>query len=69
MAVLSAALAWAHKNIVEFDQAADFSKYKKLRHSRRAIEQPDLHLHYHLRLVRQAEIETYPADWRRFGTR
>ena len=28
MAVLSAALAWAQKITVEFDQAADFSKYK-----------------------------------------
>lgn len=28
MAVLSAALAWAQKITVEFDQAADFAKYK-----------------------------------------
>jgi len=28
LAVLSAALAWAQKITVEFDQAADFSKYK-----------------------------------------
>ena len=30
LAILSAALAWAQKITVEFDQAADFSKYKTI---------------------------------------
>ena len=102
MAVLSAALAWAQKITVEFDQAADFSKYKTFAirdgqlNSRnpalnselvkkrieaditrqltaRGLEvttgRSDLNVRYHFGSVRKAELETYPAGWRGFGTR
>jgi Domain of unknown function (DUF4136) len=102
MAMLSAALAWAQKITVEFDQAADFAKYKTFAirdgqlNSRnpalnselvkkkieaditrdltaRGLEtttgRSDLNVRYHFGSVRKAEIETYPAGWRGFGTR
>jgi Domain of unknown function (DUF4136) len=102
LAVLSAALSWAQKITVEFDQAADFSKYKTFAirdgqlNSRnpalnselvkkridadivrdltaRGLEvttgRSDLNVRYHFGSVRKAELETYPAGWRGFGTR
>jgi Domain of unknown function (DUF4136) len=102
LVVLSAALAWAQKITVEFDQAADFSKYKTFAirdgqlNSRnpalnselvkkrieadivrdltaRGLEittgRSDLNVRYHFGSVRKAELETYPAGWRGFGTR
>src|SRR3984957_13692941 len=102
LAVLSGALAWAQKITVEFDQAADFSKYKTFAirdgqlNSRnpalnselvkkkieadivrqltaRGLEvttgRSDLNVRYHFGSVRKAELESYPAGWRGFGTR
>ena len=102
MAVLSGALAWAQKITVEFDQAADFSRYKTFAirdgqlNSRnpalnselvkkrieadivrdltaRGLEmttgRSDLNVRYHFGSVRKAELESYPAGWRGFGTR
>ena len=102
LAVLSAAFAWAQKVTVEFDQSADFSRYRTFAirdgqlNSRnpalnselvkkridadivrdltaRGLEmttgRSDLNVRYHFGSVRKAEIETYPAGWRGFGTR
>jgi hypothetical protein len=102
LAALGAALAWAQKITVEFDQAADFSKYKTFAirdgqlNSRnpalnselvkkkidadivryltaRGLEmttgRSDLNVRYHFGSVRKAELESYPAGWRGFGTR
>src|SRR5450432_3875511 len=102
LAVLSAALAWAQKITVEFDQAADFSRFKTFAirdgqlNSRnpalnselvkkrieaditryltaRGLEmttgRSDLNVRYHFGSVRKAELESYPAGWRGFGTR
>jgi len=102
LAALSAALVWAQKITVEFDQAADFSQYKTFAirdgqlNSRnpalnselvkkrieadiirdltaRGLEittgKSDLNVRYHFGSVRKAELETYPAGWRGFGTR
>jgi hypothetical protein len=100
--LLAAAGAWAQKITVEFDQAADFTRYKTFAirdgqlNSRnpalnselvkkrieadivrdltaRGLEmttgRSDLNVRYHFGSVRKAEIETYPAGWRGFGTR
>lgn len=100
--LLAAADAWAQKITVEFDQAADFSRYKTFAirdgqlNSRnpalnselvkkrieadiardltaRGLEmttgRSDLNVRYHFGSVRKAELESYPAGWRGFGTR
>src|SRR5665213_1933954 len=102
LAVLSAALGWAQKITAEFDQAADFSRYRTFairdgqlnsrnpalnselvkkrieadiaqdlsaRGLEMTTERSDLNVRYHFGSVRKAEIETYPAGWRGFGTR
>ena len=102
LALLGGALAWAQKITIEFDQAADFSKYKTFAirdgqlNSRnpalnselvkkridadivryltaRGLEvttgRSDLNVRYRFGSARKAELETYPAGWRGFGTR
>jgi hypothetical protein len=102
LTLLSAALAWAQKITVEFDQAADFSKYRTfaIRDGQLNSKNPalnselvkkqieadiardltargleittgksDLNVRYRFGSARKAEIETYPAGWRGFGTR
>ena len=99
---LGAASAWAQKITVEFDQAADFSRYRTfaIRDGQLNSKNPalnselvkkriesdimrdltarglelttgrsDLNVRYHVGSVRKAELETYPAGWRGFGTR
>jgi len=102
-ACLATACAFAQKITVEFDQAADFSKYKtfairagQLNSNNPALNselvkkqieaditrhltarglavvtegRSDLNVRYHFGSARKAEIETYPAGWRGWGTR
>jgi len=101
--MLVAHSAWAQKVTVEFDQAADFTKYKtfavrngQLNSQNPALNselvkkrieadieryltarglteassgRPDLNVVYHFGSVRKAELESYPAGWRGWGTR
>jgi hypothetical protein len=102
MSLLAAGCVFAQKVTVEFDQAADFSKYKTfaIRDGRLNSRNPalnselirkqinadierdltargltmvtgpsDLNVRYTFGSVRKAELETYPAGWRGFGTR
>ena len=99
---LAAFSAFAQKITIEFDQAADFARYKtfairdgqlnshnpalnseliKKRIADEIERDPthrgltmvsgpaDLNVRYRFGSVRRAEIETYPAGWRGFGTR
>jgi len=99
---LLAAVVFAQKVTVEFDQGADFSRYKTfaIRAGRLNSKNPalnselvrkqidadierdltargltmvtgpsDLNVRYTFGSVRKAELETYPAGWRGFGTR
>ncbi len=100
--LLAAAGVYAQKITVEFDQAADFSRYKTfaIRDGQLNSKNPalnselvkkridadiirdltarglemttgrsDLNVRYHFGSVRKAELESYPAGWRGFGTR
>lgn len=100
--LLLAASAFAQKITVEFDQGADFTKYRTfaIRDGQLNSRNPalnsqlikkqidadierdltargltmvtgpaDLNVRYRFGSARRAEIETYPAGWRGFGTR
>src|SRR5579872_7025405 len=100
--VFGVAAAWAQKITVEFDQAADFGKYRTFairdgqlnsrnpalnselvkRQIERDIERyltarglemtsgrADLNVRHRFGSARKAELESYPAGWRGFGTR
>lgn len=102
LTLLAALSAFAQKITVEFDEAADFSKYKTfaIRDGQLNSRNPalnselvkkridadiergltargltmvsgrsDLNVRYRFGSARRAEIETYPAGWRGFGTR
>jgi uncharacterized protein DUF4136 len=102
LTLLAALGAFAQKITVEFDEAADFSKYKTfaIRDGQLNSRNPalnselvkkridadiergltargltmvsgrsDLNVRYRFGSARRAEIETYPAGWRGFGTR
>jgi hypothetical protein len=102
LTLLGAAVAWAQKITVEFDQAADFAKYKTfaIRDGQLNSKNPalnselvkkrieadiertlaarglewtsgpsDLNVRYHFGSARKAELESYPAGWRGWGTR
>jgi hypothetical protein len=102
LTLFAAVVAFAQKITVEFDQAADFTKYKTFAirdgqlNSRnpalnselvkkrieadieryltaRGLEvtsgRSDLNVRYHFGSVRKAELESYPAGWRGWGTR
>jgi Domain of unknown function (DUF4136) len=102
LTLLTAVIALAQKITVEFDQAADFTKYKTFSirdgqlNSRnpalnselvkkqieadivrdltaRGLEittgKSDLNVRYRFGSARKAELESYPAGWRGFGTR
>jgi hypothetical protein len=102
LTLLAALGAFAQKITVEFDEAADFSKYKtfairdgQLNSKNAALNSElvkkridadiergltakgltkvsgpsDLNVRYRFGSARRAEIETYPAGWRGFGTR
>ena len=102
LTLLAALGAFAQKITVEFDEAADFSKYKTfaIRDGQLNSRNPalnselvkkridadiergltargltkvsgpsDLNVRYRFGSARKAEIETYPAGWRGFGTR
>jgi Domain of unknown function (DUF4136) len=76
--------ALAQKVTVEFDQAADFSKYKtfairdgqadiaRLLTAKGLVEvagKSDLNVRYALGSARKTELEAYPAGWYGWGTR
>jgi len=102
LTLLAAPGAFAQKITVEFDQAADFSKYKtfairdgQLNSKNAALNselvkkridadiergltargltmvsgRSDLNVRYRFGSARKAELESYPAGWRGFGTR
>ena len=103
VSLLAAHGAFAQKVTVEFDQAADFTRYKtfairagQLNSRNPALNSElvkkqieadiqrdlsarglimvltgpsDLNVRYHFGTMRKAEIETYPAGWRGWGTR
>jgi len=102
VALLSVLAAYAQKITIEFDEAADFTKYKTfaIRDGQLNSKNPalnselvkkridadiersltakgltkvsgpsDLNVRYRFGSARKAEIESYPAGWRGFGTR
>ena len=102
LTLLAALTAFAQKITVEFDEAANFSKYKTfaIRDGQLNSRNPalnselvkkrldadieraltakgltkvsgpsDLNVRYRFGSVRKAELESYPAGWRGFGTR